>query len=100
MMLKSVDLPQPDGPMIETNSPWATENETSSTAVIGPSRVAKRLLTRSTSSRRVPCEGTPASALMTASTLLPRRNLDQLGELFAGERCRRVLEIDRILHDH
>ena len=32
MMLKSVDLPQPDGPMIETNSPGATPNETSSTA--------------------------------------------------------------------
>ncbi len=38
MMLNSVDLPQPDGPMIETNSPGATLNEMSSTAVIGPSR--------------------------------------------------------------
>ena len=50
MMLKSVDLPQPDGPMIETNSPGATENETSSTATISPSPVAKRLVMLRTSS--------------------------------------------------
>ena len=50
-MLNKVDLPQPDGPMIDTNSPGAIENDTSSTAVITPSLVMKRLLTRSTSSR-------------------------------------------------
>src|SRR3989344_4837674 len=27
-MLKSVDFPEPDGPMIETNSPFCMENET------------------------------------------------------------------------
>src|SRR6185295_11681454 len=43
MMLNSVDLPQPEGPMIDTNSPDATPNETSSTAVIVPSVVTKRL---------------------------------------------------------
>src|SRR6202171_3627404 len=58
-MLNKVDLPQPDGPMIDTNSPGAIENETSSTAVITPSLVTKRLLTRSTSSRRA----SPGSAV-------------------------------------
>ena len=42
-MLNTVDLPQPDGPMIDTNSPGATENDMPSTAITGPSRVAKRL---------------------------------------------------------
>src|ERR1700675_1409686 len=51
-MLNKVDLPQPDGPMIDTNSPGAIENDTSSTAVIIPSLVTKRLLTRSTSRSR------------------------------------------------
>src|SRR3982075_3430237 len=31
--------------------------------------------------------------------LLPRRNLNQLRQLFLGQRRRRVLERDRILHD-
>ena len=38
MMLNSVDLPQPDGPITERNSPGPTLNETSSTAVIGAVR--------------------------------------------------------------
>ena len=42
-MLNSVDLPQPDGPMMETNSPGAMVNETSSTAVTVPSRVTRAL---------------------------------------------------------
>ena len=33
MMLNSVDLPQPDGPITPTNSPGATDSETLSTAV-------------------------------------------------------------------
>ena len=36
MMWNSVDLPQPDGPMTETNSPGATSKDTSSTAVTAP----------------------------------------------------------------
>src|SRR5215468_5799835 len=98
MMLKSVDFPHPDGPMIETNSPSTTENETSSTAVIGPSLVAKRLLTCSTSSSARSRFGRPGSALTGDSKappdLLPRRNLDQLGELLAVERRRGVFERD------
>src|ERR1022692_895010 len=55
-MLNTVDLPQPDGPMMDTNSPGAIENDTSSTAVIVPSPVMKRLRPRSTASRREPRE--------------------------------------------
>src|SRR4051794_1676363 len=45
--LNKVDLPQPDGPMIERNSPCRTLNETLSTAVTGPSGVSKRTDTSS-----------------------------------------------------
>ena len=37
MMLKSVDLPQPDGPITATNSPWRTSSETVSSAWTMPS---------------------------------------------------------------
>src|SRR5215831_14843179 len=97
MMLNSVDLPQPDGPMIDTNSPGATENETSSTAVTGPSRVAKRLVTRSTSSSLARAD--PLAPALTAKARAgprstARRDLDQLGELFFRERRRGELEIN------
>src|SRR5690348_1395933 len=42
MTLNTVDLPQPDGPMIDRNSPGRTENDTPSTATTGPSAVSKR----------------------------------------------------------
>ena len=48
MMLNSVDLPQPDGPITERNSPGTTSNDTSSTAVRTPSCVSKRLTMFST----------------------------------------------------
>jgi hypothetical protein len=38
--LRRVDFPQPDGPMIETNSPGLTSIETSFAASIGPSAAA------------------------------------------------------------
>ena len=38
MTLNSVDLPQPDGPITDKNSPGLTLNETSSTAMIGAFR--------------------------------------------------------------
>src|SRR5690242_14810282 len=44
MTLKSVDLPHPDGPMTDRNSPGWTLSETLSTAVIGPSGVSKRTM--------------------------------------------------------
>ena len=49
-MLNNVDLPQPDGPMIDTNSPGATLNDISSTAITGPSRVTNCLCRPSTRS--------------------------------------------------
>jgi hypothetical protein len=36
-MLKTVDLPHPLGPMIETNSPWATVRDMRSTATTAES---------------------------------------------------------------
>src|SRR5262249_20181203 len=42
MTLNSVDLPHPDGPITDRNSPGLTWKETLSTAVIGPSGVSKR----------------------------------------------------------
>src|SRR5665647_3473746 len=42
MTLNRVDLPQPEGPITEKNSPGLTLKETSSTAVTGPSGVSKR----------------------------------------------------------
>src|SRR4051812_33021029 len=50
-MLNKVDLPQPDGPMIERNSPSSTARLTSSIAVSGPCGVAKRLVRCWTASR-------------------------------------------------
>ena len=41
MTLNKVDLPQPEGPITERNSPGLTLKEMSSTAVIGPSAVSK-----------------------------------------------------------
>src|SRR6478735_7926162 len=55
MTLNKVDLPQPEGPMIPTNSPGATLNETWSTAVSTPSGVSKRLTISSTN--RIGCAG-------------------------------------------
>src|SRR5664279_3237350 len=42
MTLNRVDLPQPDGPITDRNSPGLTLKETSSTAITGPSAVSKR----------------------------------------------------------
>ena len=38
-MLSSVDLPQPDGPMMATNSPGAISSETSPSAWVSTSLV-------------------------------------------------------------
>ena len=43
MMLNSVDLPQPDGPITDRNSPGFTLNETWSTATTTPSWVSNCL---------------------------------------------------------
>ena len=44
-MPNKVDLPQPEGPMMETNSPGRTSNVTFSTAVTALPPVPKRLVT-------------------------------------------------------
>src|SRR5436309_7859224 len=101
MMLNSVDLPQPDGPMIDTNSPRATRNETSSTATTEPSAVAKCLTMCSTltKSSRGAAVSPSARSFTIVSASTARRNLDQLGQLFFGERRGRVLERDCVVDD-
>src|SRR5664279_5852444 len=44
MTLNKVDLPQPDGPITDRNSPGRTSNDTSSTATTPPSAVSKRTM--------------------------------------------------------
>src|SRR5689334_4684066 len=102
MMLNSVDLPQPDGPINETNSPRATENETSSTATSEPSAVVNRLTMCSTLTKGSMPAALPArsgSPFTVASMSTTRRNLDQLGQLLLGQRRSCVLERDRIVDD-
>ena len=48
MMLNSVDLPQPDGPITPKNSPGLTDSDTLSTAVSTPSGVSNCLTMLST----------------------------------------------------
>src|SRR5438105_11663391 len=48
MTLNKVDLPQPDGPITDKNSPGATVKEILSTAVSTPSGVSNRLTMSST----------------------------------------------------
>ena len=46
MMCMSVDLPEPDGPMMAVNSPRRRPSETSSSAVTAPATVAVALAER------------------------------------------------------
>src|ERR1700676_2288229 len=90
-MLNKVDLPQPDGPMIDTNSPGAIENDTSSTAVITPSLVTKRLLTRSTSRSRMAREDAASVAAADdradSSTIALTAVAPNLGKRGRHHRC-------------
>ena len=60
MSLSMVDFPHPEGPTIETNSFWATENEMSSTATTASAAAPKRLVTACTS---IALTGVPDSAI-------------------------------------
>ena len=60
MMLNSVDLPQPDGPITARNSPGATSSETWSTAVRTPSGVSNCLTMSSTTSSGADLRGAAA----------------------------------------
>ncbi len=64
MMLKSVDLPHPDGPITPRNSPGATVSETSSTAVRTPSGVSNRLTMFSTTRMASAAPAPGATALL------------------------------------
>src|ERR1700730_3473026 len=54
MMLNSVDLPQPEGPITARNSPGATVNDTLSRAVTPSSALPKRMTMSSTASSAGP----------------------------------------------
>src|SRR5688572_666351 len=49
--ITSVDLPQPEGPTMDRNSPGRMSNDTPSSAHTSPSRVAKRRDTPATSTK-------------------------------------------------
>ena len=68
-MLSSVVLPQPDGPMIETNSPWRTSRSTPSTTRIGPAAVGK---------------STPTSSKRRRTTSLIRLIIGRVSSCIAG----------------
>ncbi len=73
MMLKSVDLPQPDGPITATNSPCFTSSETLSSACTTPRSVSKRLVMRSTSSKgRAAAMAAGAASRSVTLTASPR----------------------------
>src|SRR5579871_4028135 len=61
MMLRKVDLPEPDGPMSATNSPRSTDKVTPRSARNSTSSVRYTLVTRSTS---IKLEGSPDMALL------------------------------------
>src|SRR5258707_13565427 len=64
--LNKVDLPHPEGPITDTNSPGATVKETWSTAVRMPSGVSKRLTMSSTTRMGLP--DTASGALAATPT--------------------------------
>src|SRR4051812_29850816 len=61
MMLKRVDLPQPEGPMTLRNSPGATASEIWSSAMTAPSGVSNCLTISSTVRMAAPARAAPAS---------------------------------------
>src|SRR5260221_3429726 len=102
MTLNSVDLPQPEGPMIETNSPGATRSETSSTARMSPSLLTNFLVMCSTASNASATTGRGGVASSSGVTrgwpwiASARRNLDQLGQLLLGQRRGGELQRHRV----
>ena len=67
-MRRNVDFPQPDGPMIETNSPASMDSETSPSASVMPARL-------------VNVRPTPAASMISRAHQIARRGL--------GDRARR-----------
>src|SRR6185369_3104114 len=76
MSRSSVDLPQPDGPMSETNSPGAIERLMSSRAVVRPPAVSKTLLTPEIATTLVP--GCPLTSASPEGRVRPAAKREQL----------------------
>src|SRR5438128_12035325 len=75
MILKSVVLPQPEGPITPTNSPGATDSETPSTAMTAPSGISNRLVMLSTARIAPPATAAgldAADRIVAAGMLVPR----------------------------
>src|SRR6185436_4226712 len=99
MTLNKVDLPQPEGPMMPTNSPGATLNETWSTAVSTPSGVSNRLTMSSTTKiawAGAAC-GAPAST-RSNGTVTPAINRFPLDHPSCAARLTRLLGPRPIAH--
>src|SRR5262249_761701 len=95
MTLNSVDLPQPDGPMTETNSPGLILKDTSSTAVIGPSAVSKRTTILSTTTMGWPRPAAGAAIRLFAFARHPRGHGGGVAGLDAHIDDRDIAGLDR-----
>src|SRR5882724_1994739 len=84
MTLNKVDLPQPEGPMTDKNSPGATVKEILSTAVSTPSGVSNRLTMSSTT--RIGFADCWSRALATGSALAIGRPISALLVRGTGQR--------------
>src|SRR5215468_4955051 len=78
MILKSVDLPQPDGPITPTNSPDATDSETPSTAVTTPSGVSNDLTMLSTARMAPPAAAAGPDGLTAVNAVATAMRLPSL----------------------
>src|SRR5262245_34461351 len=78
MILKSVDLPQPDGPITPTNSPGATDSETPSTAVTTPSGVSNDLTMLSTARMAPPAATSGPDGLTAVNAVATAMRLPSL----------------------
>src|SRR3954467_8903526 len=83
-MRSSVDLPQPEGPIRQTNSPLPMRSEASDSAVIASAPKAKRLVRRRTSRIGSTVEATAErSSMLRAPAQQPAA--EHLHELVGGE---------------
>ena len=98
MMLNSVDLPQPDGPITARNSPGATSNDMSSTAVSTPSGVSKRLTTSSTTSSAFAAAACGGAAIARGDDDIASRS-SAPARVMAAVIDRRVARLDAHIDD-
>src|SRR5262249_3035985 len=69
MILKSVALPQPEGPITPTNSPGVTDSDTPSTAVTTPSGVSNDLTMLSTARMAPPAAASGPDGLTVVNAV-------------------------------